>query len=193
MEARGLECAALAFLVPWLLAGTARAEGYLHVVSFPTGEVVVDGVPTGRRTPTPDLAVRSGAHTVRVRFGHGGRLAEAQRVEVADGDTTYLYFRERVPTNEREGACGRGDELACWELAFEPLARGNRAVSEARLRAYLARFPRGRYAPVARSVLAGAAEPASPVPTGGPFAGVLVALSFATALAVMVRRLWKRR
>ncbi len=134
-------------------AASAQAAGRLHVTSTPLGEVIVDGHPTGARTPAPRIALPAGEHEVTVRFSRTGRTAPAQRVTVRAGGTAFAFFRDRPADADLERACTGGEDAACWMLAFREVERGDGAAAEPRLEDYLRHFPDGAYAETARSML----------------------------------------
>jgi hypothetical protein len=136
-------------------ASTARAEeaseGKLFVVSYPRGEVVVDGKPTAIRTPNTGFSVPSGEREVVVRWGEGV-VSSPQTVVVREGKTSHLYFRRELGSRDA-AACDQGRDEACFGLVAEAVQQADASGIVARAETYLARFPEGAYAKVAQSIL----------------------------------------
>jgi hypothetical protein len=187
-KVRRLLASSLPFVL--LVAGaSAHAEprlGHVHVMSNPLGEVLVDGRPTGVRTPARALELEPGEHQVTVRFPESGRTAEPRRVTVRSGATAFAYFRDRARGVELDATCADGDETSCIDRAMRELERGDLAAAEPELEAYLRLFPDGAYAEAARSMLATLAhERAHPVEDGRRPLHALVAFGGFLLLASM--------
>jgi hypothetical protein len=183
-------------------ASAQRAPGRLNVMSSPLGEVIVDGRPTGARTPAPALEVAPGEHRVTVRFPGSGRTATPRRVRVESGTTAFAYFRDRAPNAALDATCADGDETSCFQLALREVERGDHAAAEPRLEAYLRLFPDGVYATTARSMLvtlaaereaAGEPERAGPSGALAAFGGIVLAASLGLLGVRSLRRRGPRR
>lgn len=83
----------------------AIAGASLDIASEPPGaEIVVDGVPTGRRTPAR-IGVRPGRHRVQVRWAPG--LADERVHRLAAGATARLRFQRPGDAAPRRRVAGR--------------------------------------------------------------------------------------
>lgn len=129
------------------------APGALQVVSYPLGELYVDGHATRISTPTRNHPVPAGRHVVSLR--REGVRFESQTVDVRSNHTSHLYFRAREPDTATDSSalCATGREDFCWARIDAAMRAGNRAEARTLGETYLGAHPDGGYSIVVRDLV----------------------------------------